>query len=339
MVKFDDFTNKHLKYFMGKREKHILPTLKEKRSLVSNFIKNNKVNFKIEDYEISNNKINKLADTQWVYKELLNSLDNLDSNYKITWLHKNITNCIFIKSTKDKFNCFKQRLDILLPMLNYLMEMCKAPEERKIQMYLILSHLKKELIEDEIVSPKHINSGYTDFISNEIFIWREEEFEKVIFHEMIHYMDLDVRNMSFEDTDLPIIIKGPKSYYEAFTDIQGIMYYLIYISILTGKSVNSLFQIEYQFIKNQANKLNDIFNLDDWNNEISIDSKKSLNQNSPAFTYYIIKYLIIKKIVEEDNFDLINKPKELIKEIFKTGFQSEKFKDLNSSRMTLIQIK
>jgi hypothetical protein len=219
-------------------------------------------------------------------------------------------------------------------MLNYLMAIS---QEKRIHMYLILSPLKKEIIKDEIVSPKHINSGYTDYISNEIFIWREEEFEKVIFHEMIHYMDLDVRNMAFEDTDLPIIINGPKSYYEAFTDIHGIMYYLIYISIITGRSVNSLFQIEYQFIKNQANKLNDVFNLEDWDNKSK--SKKSINQQSPAFTYYIIKYLIIKKIVKEDNFDLINNPKELLKEIFKSGFQSEKFKDLNSSRMTLIQIK
>jgi len=336
MVKFDDFTKKHLKYFMDKRENHILPTLKDKRKLVNDYIKKNKVEYQLEEFKISNTKINELADTQWVYKELLNSLDNLDSNYKITWKYKNITNCIFIKSTKEKFNCLKERLPILLPMLNYLMTISKAQKERKIQMYLILSHLKKVINENEIISPKNINSGYTDFISNEIMIWREEEFEKVIFHEMIHYMDLDVRNMAFDDKDIPIQISGPKSYYEAFTDIHGIFYYLIYISIITGKSVDSLFQIEYQFIKNQANKINDVFNLEDWNNDN--DKRKSLKQQSPAFTYFIIKYLILKKIVEEHNFELLDNPKQLLKDIFKSGFKSEDFIDLKSSRMTLIQI-
>jgi len=337
MVKYDDFTIKYLKYFMDKRDTKnlILPTLKEKRNIVSNYIKNNKVNFKIEEYKIPQNKIEKLVDTQWVYKEVLNSLDILTANYKITWLYNNMKHCIFIKSTIDKFNCFKARLPILLSMLNYLTTISKV--NRKIQIYLLLSHLKKDINKGDIISPKNINSGYTDFITNEIFIWREEELEKVIFHEMIHYMDLDVRNMAFEDEDLPIIINGPKSYYEAFTDINGIMYYLIYVSLITGKSVNSLFQIEYEFIKNQANKLNDIFNLKDWNTQ-DIKNKKIIKQTSPAFTYYIIKYLNIKKILETNNFSLLDNPKELIKEIFRSGFVSEKYINLKSCRMTLIQI-
>jgi len=142
--------------------------------------------------------------------------------------------------------------------------------------------------------------------------------------------------MDIEDKDIQIKISRKKSYYEAFTDIHGIFYYLIYISIITGKSVDSLFQIEYQFIKNQANKINDVFNLEDWNNDN--DKRKSLKQQSPAFTYFIIKYLILKKIVEEHNFELLDNPKQLLKDIFKSGFKSEDFIDLKSSRMTLIQI-
>jgi len=200
-------------------------------------------------------------------------------------------------------------------------------------MYLLLSPLKKIIEENHTICPKNINSGYTDFTTNEIFIWREEEFEKVIFHELIHYMELDVRNMAFDDKDLPIVINGPKSYYEAFTDLQGILYYLIYVSIITGKSVDSLFQIEYAFIKNQANNLNDIFKLKDWKNK-----KQSIKQTSPAFTYYILKYLIIKKIIENNDFSLLDNPRELIKVIFKSEFQNDNFIDIKSSRMTLIQL-
>jgi hypothetical protein len=149
-------------------------------------------------------------------------------------------------------------------------------------------------------------------------------------------MDLDVRNMAFDDNDIPIIINGPKSYYEAFTDLQGILYYLVYVSIITGKSVDSLFQIEYEFIKNQANKLNDVFNLKDWNNKNV--KRKTIKQDSPAFTYFIIKFLIIKKIVEDNDLKLLNNPKKLIKEIFNDGFQTENFINLDSSRMTLIQL-
>jgi hypothetical protein len=334
MVKFDAFTNKHLKYFMEKREDIKFPTLKEKRKIVDEFVKNNKVKFKIEEYIIPDKKLFELADTQWVYKEAVNSIDTLKANYKISWDN----DCIFIKATEAKFKAFKERLEILLPMLNYLKSIKNTKEPRNIKMYLLLTPLKKELDKNELASPKNINSGYTDFSTNEIFIWREEEFEKVIFHEMIHYMDLDVRNMAFEDEDVPINIDGPKSYYEAFTDLQGIMYYLIYVSIVIGKSVNSLFDIEYQFIKNQAHKLNDVFKLDSWKNDEDNILKKTVKQLSPAFTYYIIKYLIMKKIIETNNYDLLNNPKDLIKEIFKIGFQTGGFTNIRSSRMTLIQM-
>ena len=332
MIKFDDFTNKYLKIFMGKRSKVIFPKLKEMRTDIYNYIKNNEIKFKIEEYVIPEKKLHKLTDTQWVYKEVVNSIKDLHANYKISWSYKKCNHCIIIKSTESKFNSFKERLDTLLHIINYIYDLKKTTEEREITMYLLLSPLKKIIEENDTICPKNINSGYTDFTTNEIFIWREEEFEKVIFHELIHYMELDVRNMAFDDKDLPIVINGPKSYYEAFTDLQGILYYLIYVSIITGKSVDSLFQIEYAFIKNQANNLNDIFKLKDWKN------KQSIKQTSPAFTYYILKYLIIKKIIEDNDFSLLDNPRELIKIIFKSEFQNDNFIDIKSSRMTLIQL-
>jgi len=337
MIKFDYFTNKYLKMFMEKRSKVIFPKLKKMRTDINNYIKDNEIKFKIEEYKIPEKKLLELTDTQWVYKEVLNSIKDLHANYKISWSYKKCNHCIIIKSSETKFKYFKERLDILLHIINYIYDFKKTTEEREIKIYLLLSPLKKIIEKDEIISPKNINSGYTDFISNEIFIWREEEFEKVIFHELIHYMDLDVRNMTFEDEDVPIIINGPKSYYEAFTDLQGILYYLVYVSIITGKSVDSLFQIEYEFIKNQANNLNNVFKLEDWNNKES-GEKKTIKQSSPAFTYFIIKYLIIKKIVDDNDVDLLNDPKQLIKTIFNLGFTSETFIDIKSSRMTLIQI-
>ena len=138
MVKFDAFTNKHLKYFMEKREDIKFPTLKEKRKIVDEFVKNNKVKFKIEEYIIPENKLFKLADTQWVYKEALNSIDTLKANYKISWNN----DCIIIKATENKFKAFKERLDILLPMLNYLKSIKNTKEPRNINMYLLLTPLK-----------------------------------------------------------------------------------------------------------------------------------------------------------------------------------------------------
>ena len=334
MVKFDDFTIKYLKIFIGKRSNEILPNLKELKRQVLVSI-NKSLKYKIEEYSIPLLKIKKLIDSKWVDQEVINNLDELKSNFKITWSHKNIDHTIFIKSTNDKLNNFKERLIILLNMLNFIHDKRETKENRPIKMYLILTLLKKipPVSNNNIVGVKNVNSGYTDFITNQILVWREEEFEKVIFHEMIHYMDLDVRNMAFDDNQLPHDIEGPKSYYEAFTDFWGNLYHLIYLSIITKKSVDSLFQIEYQFMKNQANLFNNIFKLNDWSN------KKIVKQNTPAFTYYILKYLIFNYVIESKSLDCLNRPRELLSNILKNEFENDKFLNLESTRMTLIQLK
>lgn len=330
--KYDEFTAKYIKIFIDKRKPIDLPFLKLMRKEVKDFI-NESIKYSIEEYTIPLTKIKKLVDTYWVDHEVLNNLDTLNANYKISWAFNKINHNIYIKCTKDKFNSFKNRLNILINCLNFLHTKKQIKESRPINMYLILTPLKKFTpLDVKSVAPKNINSGYTDFLTNEIVIWREEEFEKVIFHEMIHYMDLDVRNMAFIDNELPHEIDGPKSYYEAFTDVWGNFYYFIYLSILTGKSVNSLFEIEYQFIKNQANYFNNLFNLKNWN------YKKTIKQETPAFTYFILKFLLFNKIIESKNLDILKNPREILIQIFKDGFNQEKFIDFKSSRMTLIQL-
>ena len=330
MIKFDEFTKKYIKNFFNKRDKNIKFDFinQEKNKIVS--MLNKKIIFKIEPYEIKIGKIRKLFDTEWVYSEAINNLDVLTANYKITWTH-NVMHTIYFKGTQSKFDFFKERLSVLINMLNYLYDKKNTPKVSAISMYLILTPLKKTLENTQIIGPKNINSGYTDFITNEILCWREEEFEKVIFHEMIHYMNLDVRNMAFDDKDLPHEIDGHKSYFEAFTDFWGIIYHIIYLSIILKKSPNSLLQIEYEFIKNQANLMNDFFNLDDWT------SKKSLKQKSPAFTYFILKYLLFKRIIYSNDISLLDKPRELLSELMSQKFIVENFINL-PPRMSLLQL-
>jgi hypothetical protein len=324
-MNYDDFTKKHLATFISKRENVQLPELKK----IKNQIKINQIKFTISPISIPKNTINTLMDTFWVYEEALTKLNEIPYEQQITWNHNNLEHSIIIKTTVDKFNSFKNRLNVLINILNYLLD--KSKKKRAFNMYLILTTLKKQLPSDnQIIGPKHINSGYTDFGNNIILIWRHEEFEKVIFHEAIHYLDMDVRNMAFNDNDLPHHIDGPKSYFEAFTDFWGIFYHLIYLSFLTNKSVNSLFQIEYAFIKNQAIMFNNYFELGNW------DNKKTVKQKSPAFSYFILKYLLFKYVVE-NGIAVIDNPKEIINKIFDTKFNDKHFINTQSSRMTLLQ--
>jgi hypothetical protein len=61
----------------------------------------------------------------------------------------------------------------------------------------------------------------------DFFNGKSEEFEKVIFHEMIHYFDIDM-----SEQHVPKIInvshEHTHSYWEAWTDFLGIFYHIIY---------------------------------------------------------------------------------------------------------------
>lgn len=327
------FSNKYLLYFYKNRDKSIkFDFIKEERKKVKNKLK--KIDYKIELYTIPENKIKRLIETEWVYQKVINNLQTLDTNYKITWNYKTTHN-IYLKCTKEKYNSFYKRINILLNVINYLYDLKKYEENKPINMYLVLTPLEKNLEIDSnidyIIGPKNINSGYTDFYKNEIFIWREEEFEKVIFHELIHYMNLDTRDVIFNDTNFIHNINNFKSYYEAFTDFWGIIYHLIYVSLITNRSINTLLQIEFKFIENQANLINDFFKLNNW------EHKKEINQNTPAFSYYIIKYMIFEKIINSNDITLLDNPQKLILNILSNKFKTKTFIKL-PPRMTLIQL-
>jgi hypothetical protein len=330
MVKFDEFTNKYFKIFMNKREKMNFILLNDLSKKIKQNIKT--VSFKVEDYEIPKNKINKLVNTKWVYTEgVLNNLTPLECNKKIIWNYDNIEHFICIKSTYDKFNSFVKRVGTFISILNYMYDIRTVKEKRPIKIYLILTLLKKEL-DDNIVGPKNVNSGYTDFITKEIFLWREEEFEKITFHEMAHWMELDANDMSFDDKDLPHKIEGPKSYFEMYTEMWGVMYHTIYLSIILNKSAQSLFEIEYQFMKNQANLFNKYFGLGNW------DKKKTIKQKSPSFTYFILKFMLIDYIIKNNIINPIENARDILKNLLKQKFIESDFIDCKSARMTLIQL-
>jgi hypothetical protein len=75
--------------------------------------------------------------------------------------------------------------------------------EQYINFYIILNPLKRKLPnkKTEIINAKNINGGFTYINTNNIYIVRKEDYEKVIIHELlhhnnfIHYEDWNIRNI------------------------------------------------------------------------------------------------------------------------------------------------
>lgn len=283
------------------------------------------IDYKIKIITISDNKLQKLISSPWVSPDLI--YDDLIYEVNIHWNDNNL----YMKTTKDKFNKFKKRLPIFLKIIDFI----KGTNTININIYLLLSKLTKYLEIDKVISPKHINSGYTNTVTNDILIWREEEFEKVTFHELIHLFSKDHRD---ENIELSIEINGPESFFEAITDFKGIIFNIIYISLLTRRKLSSLLKYELGFIYNQAKKINYYLN--------NCKEGTIILQHSPAYSYYILKYFIFSyfsdKYFNEKLFDNIffksknyNKLIELIKNYKITD---NNFINFNSARMTLFEL-
>jgi hypothetical protein len=317
----------------------LLTQIKEERDEICKFIKsiltNNpiKITKKKIDNNVFSNNIIKYAKAGWVdAPNVIKELDNMDITYLIEW--DNIR--IIIRGNDNSFGKLLDRIKYIVYFIEYLK--MKTRKKTKLDIYLILTGLEKQFPADNsIVDIKTANSGYTDFRENIIYIWRREECEKVLFHELIHFYDLDHK---FENVHLELKSKET-SYHEAITDFKGIYYHLIYLSIISNYPIKKLLEMEYMFIRNQAIQMNIYLGLGTWDNIKSMQIK----QNTPAFSYYILKYLLFKYSLSNDinKFILTNNYNGLLQVVLEMGKEEFKIVPNNiikgkSSRMSSLQL-
>jgi hypothetical protein len=322
----------------------LLRSLKMERSIINSFIEKNKnMYIELKLFKNNNNIYNKIklyTDVFWVdNKSVLDDLINLPNIYEFTWKtpHNNTDNKMYIQTTEEQIIKIVKRIKILILINEYIKYKTKNTN-KILTIFLVLTNLKRFYPDDnELINVKHVNGGYTNSKKNIIFVWRYEEFEKVLLHEIIHYFNMDNRDIK---VNTKIKIDGPHCYYEAITDFWAIFYHLIYLSLIKKVSIKNLLEFELTFIKNQAMILNDHFKIGNWDNIHNI----TIEQYTPALSYYILKYLLFEYFLINDLnefIDDLNKIKnydKLIIEIIKIGFIKQPYINIKSSRMSLLQL-
>jgi hypothetical protein len=313
----------------------LLKSIRQERFNIIKFIKNNVFTHRVTQlYNVLEPVIKQYAIGTFVQREdIINKLNEIPDEYLIKWGD----NKIHIKTTQDKFNSISKRLPIIISMLEYIKNLSNC-KHRIFDIYLILSPLEKMKPDTDYIQVPSVNTGYTDFYKNIIFIWRYEEFDKVLFHEVLHFVDLDNREHNYPHTYKLNIDDGTNSpmeerLYEAYTDFFAIYYHLIYLSIITKVKIKKLLELELTFICNQAQRVNTHFKLGDW----SIIPNGIIKQGTSAFSYYILKYMIFEYMLN-NNINELKNFKIVLNKIFNNGFKSKVYIDIPSFRMTLFQL-
>jgi len=188
----------------------------------------------------------------------------------------------------------KLNIDIILKIIYFMKKLTKKKE--KIHVTIFGSNIKKiKPVEESMLGSDHINSGMSD--GNNVFIWRKEEYEKVLIHELIHYLNVDecgkdrcFFNVPKEINDL--IGKTTRSF-EGYVESLAIILYSIFVSYNSNLNISKVMNIQKLFNLYQVKKIWKMFNYD------------NVITSTATIEYFFIKSIIIFDLIKF--LDILNK--------------------------------
>lgn len=203
---------------------------------------------------------------------------------------------IVIYSKSDINDNLINKIDSILNFFDYI---TKKSNYYKIDIYL--SDEKKKInFSNTFLGSDNINSGLT-LPKYYIVLFREEELIKVLFHELIHYLDLDMRNYQnellflYKDINLTANMINPN---EAYTETLALILMNIweyqYRKININDFINYKIDIEFFWSLIQITKILKFFNYKSLN---SLFTKKSaFIQKTNVLSYFFLKTIFLMNI-------------------------------------------
>lgn len=218
-----------------------------------------------------------------------------------------------------------RRIECLISMFN--------PNQSPLTFWIIPTHARRKFPCDKaVICPKHINGGFTYPSLREIYIFRLEEFPKVVLHETIHNLPLDSSNLwtqealrnlyeifDIDSTGCPIACHTSLNPNEAIVETWANIFQILFISFEYNIDWNKLFRIEQEWALRQACKL-------------LMKQKKMEGQwkeETHSYSYIVIKAIIlwnVHKFIKLYPYDP-TKFASTIYEIIKDTLQNQKFRN------------
>jgi hypothetical protein len=273
---------------------------------------NNFDNLIIEKYNLSMKEI--LNQNKDIFEFINVSFygNNLLSSFISSRIIRDIINKLNIKTTLKSKNreiiIFSKRkidddfINEINSIFNFFDKITNKNNYYKLEIFL---SSKKKYINQNLISldPDNINSGAT-LPSYYIYIFRKEELIKVLFHELIHYLDLDMRDYQdqfkqlYNKINLKASIINPN---EAYTELLALLlmniwqYYKNNFSLDLKDYINKKLTIELGWSYHQIAKILNFFRCYKKYNSLFTDNCEFI-QNSNVLDYFILKTYFLQNI-------------------------------------------
>jgi len=134
-----------------------------------------------------------IEDSAFIYNTICKYIYNkINKNYSIHYVHNNKTISIEYYTQHKTSTIFLKKL---LKRVIFMMDFCDIYKNTNIKLYDTPFKkslpCKKHSMCNKSIGPDNVNSGY-NYLNN-IVIYRKEEIKKLLIHEMIHLLDIDIK--------------------------------------------------------------------------------------------------------------------------------------------------
>jgi hypothetical protein len=164
--------------------------------------------------------------------------------------------------------------------------------------FLPIVYVRKFPLNGQLISPEHINGGYTYHNGETIFIYRLEECTKVILHEILHHSKYD-NQMLWNLNESQLYLKELKEIFhidnitnlyinEAVVECFAILMQILLISFEFSIPLQKLITIETEWSLQQSYKVLSYQN--------TYESLNMWKENTNAFAYIVIKSIFLVHI-------------------------------------------
>ena len=185
---------------------------------------------------------------------------------------------------------------------------------------LIFTAFKKKLSKEyKILGPREINSGVCIFNTRKLVIFRKEENEKLLIHELSHLLELDLHKVDINNISSYVNINPniELRINESVTEILALLIHSIVVSINLSTKKNyrlacTMINYEINFNLIQISKILIHFGFNNCSEFFrSYDDKNIFQQTTSVFSYFIVKTLCLYNknslhIFLNNNFDNFN---------------------------------
>ena len=167
-----------------------------------------------------------------------------------------------------------------------------------IEIKLFLSQKEKKIGINNFLGRDEVNSGLTSFGHNTtIIIYRLEEIEKVLLHELVHLLNIDnnlIDNSGINkniNCNFNMYENSGINFFEAYTESIGFTMHLISNSILTNIDYKIILDYELKFAVIQYSKLLKFYNVENhfFSKDVCIKNTHHWIEKSSILSYYILK--------------------------------------------------